>query len=94
MSLFLHSLTCSDDLKQVPDQLETLIGDKKFLEAATLLVQSNKNIHKAELANIGALSELKAYLGSQESVSMASIRKLTARHWPTSLSRSCRITFI
>jgi exocyst complex component 4 len=53
----------------VPDQLETLIGDKKFLQAAFILVRSVKTINKPEIAEIGAMSELRAYFGSQESVS-------------------------
>lgn len=58
----------SEKLKQVPDQLEGLIGDKLFLPAALLLVASTKTIHKPEISQIGAISELKAYLASQESV--------------------------
>jgi hypothetical protein len=59
----------SDELKQVPDQLETLIGDKKFLQAALILVRSIKTINKPEIAEIGALSDLRTYFTSQESVS-------------------------
>lgn len=61
-------LISSDQLKQVPDQLEALIGDKKFLPAALILVRSVKTINKPEISQIGAVSELKAYLQSQESV--------------------------
>jgi exocyst complex component 4 len=59
----------SDELKQVPDQLETLIGDKKFLQAAMILVRSIKTINKPEIAEIGALADLRAYFVTQESVS-------------------------
>lgn len=64
----------SDQLKQVPDRLEGLIADKKFIQAALLLVKSVKTINKREIGAIGALSELKAYLGSQETVSNESRR--------------------
>ncbi|WRT65409.1 uncharacterized protein IL334_002352 [Kwoniella shivajii] len=55
-----------DHLKQIPDQLESLIGDKRFLQAALILVRSLKTINKPELAEIGALSDLRAYFVSQE----------------------------
>jgi len=45
-----------------------LIGDKKFLPAALILVGSIKTINKPEISQIGAVSELKAYFSSQESV--------------------------
>ena len=49
--------------------MEGLIGDKKFLQAAVLLVSSTKTVNKAEIAVIGAVSELRAYFASQETVS-------------------------
>jgi exocyst complex component 4 len=58
----------SDQLKQVPDQLENLIGDKKFLQAALILIRNIKIINKPEIVEIGATSELRAYLLSQETV--------------------------
>lgn len=58
-----------DKLKQVPDQLESLIGDKKFLPAATILMSSTKAILKPEISQIGAVADLKAYFTSQEAVS-------------------------
>lgn len=61
----------SDHLKDVPHQLETLIGDKKFLQAAHILVRSLRTINKPELAQIGALSDLKLYFKNQETVSIA-----------------------
>ena len=61
----------SDSLKQAPDQLESLIGDKKYLQAATLLVSSLKTINKPEMVSIGATAELRAYLTSQETVSVS-----------------------
>ena len=57
-----------DNLKQIPEQLEKLIGDKKFLPAAMILVRSLKTINRPEIAEIGAVSELRAYFLSQEMV--------------------------
>ncbi|WVW79702.1 hypothetical protein I302_101672 [Kwoniella bestiolae CBS 10118] len=62
----LKILDTIDHLKQIPDQLESLIGDKRFLQASLILVRSLKTINKPELAEIGALSDLRAYFGSQE----------------------------
>jgi hypothetical protein len=45
-----------------------MIGDKKFLPAAVMLVRSIKTVNKPEISQIGAVSELKAYFTSQESV--------------------------
>ncbi|WVR04091.1 hypothetical protein IAU60_001090 [Kwoniella sp. DSM 27419] len=62
----LKILDTVDNLKQVPDQLESLIGDKRFLKAALILVRSLKTINKPELEEIGALSDLRTYLAAQE----------------------------
>jgi exocyst complex component 4 len=48
-----------------------MIGDKKFLPAALILVRSIKTVNKAEISQIGAVSELKAYFASQETVCSA-----------------------
>jgi hypothetical protein len=58
----------SDDLKQIPEQIEALVGDKRFLQAANLLVKSLKTINKPEISNIGAVSDLRGYLSGQETV--------------------------
>ncbi|OXH21821.1 exocyst complex component 4 [Cryptococcus neoformans] len=55
-----------DNLKQVPDQLESLIGDKRFLQASLILVRSLETINKPELREIGALSDLRSYFVTQE----------------------------
>ncbi|ODN76972.1 hypothetical protein L202_05535 [Cryptococcus amylolentus CBS 6039] len=62
----LKILDTIDHIKQVPDQLETLIGDKQFLRASLMLVRSLKTVNKPELLEIGALSDLRSYLTSQE----------------------------
>ena len=58
----------SDSLRGIPDQIESLIGEKRYLEAAVLLVRNSKTSHKAELADIGALADLRAYFRVQEGV--------------------------
>jgi exocyst complex component 4 len=61
-------LCSSENLKTVPDRLETLIADKKFIQAALILTRAIRTINKDELLEIGALSDLRAYLTSQQSV--------------------------
>jgi exocyst complex component 4 len=63
------STETSDALKQVPDQLEALIGEKKYLRAALLLVKNSRTINRPDFAGIGALSDLKVYFAGQQSVS-------------------------
>ncbi|KAJ1301826.1 hypothetical protein OPQ81_009054 [Rhizoctonia solani] len=55
-----------DRLKNIPDQLESLMSEKKLLQAALLLVRSQKTITNAELMEIGALTDLRTYLSGQE----------------------------
>ncbi|CAG8601119.1 15253_t:CDS:10 [Acaulospora colombiana] len=55
-----------DYLKSVPDTLETLISEKRLLQASSLLLRSTKIIAKSDMQDIGALSDLKAYLSGQE----------------------------
>ncbi|WWD16813.1 hypothetical protein CI109_101245 [Kwoniella shandongensis] len=62
----LKILDTIDHLKQIPDQLESLIGDKRFLQAALILVRSLKTINKPEIAEIGAMSDLRSYFVGQE----------------------------
>lgn len=52
----------------MPDQLESLIGDKRFLQASFILVRSLETINKPELREIGALSDLRSYFVTQETV--------------------------
>jgi exocyst complex component 4 len=64
-------LTCliSDHLKDVPDTLESLLSEKRFLTAVVLLARSLKTINKPEMLEIGAISDLRTYLQGQASVS-------------------------
>jgi hypothetical protein len=48
--------------------LEARISEKKFLSAVELLGEALKTIRQPDMMEIGALSDLRAYLGSQESV--------------------------
>lgn len=52
----------------VPDVLESLISEKRLLQAAVLLVRSLKTIKNQDMLDIGAVADLRAYLIGQESV--------------------------
>ena len=53
----------------MPDQLESLMSEKKLLQAALLLIRSQKTITNADLMDVGALTDLRLYLNGQETVS-------------------------
>ncbi|TFK86165.1 hypothetical protein K466DRAFT_493353 [Polyporus arcularius HHB13444] len=55
-----------EHLKSVPDALESLILEKRLLQAAALLVRSLKLINKPDMMEIGAVSDLRSYLVGQE----------------------------
>ncbi|PPQ65775.1 hypothetical protein CVT24_011992, partial [Panaeolus cyanescens] len=55
-----------EHLKTVPDLLETLMSEKRLLQASVLLVRSLKIINKADMLEIGAVSDLRSYLVNQE----------------------------
>ncbi|KAJ6627103.1 Sec8 exocyst complex component-specific domain-containing protein [Mycena sp. CBHHK59/15] len=55
-----------EHLKSVPDLLETLMSEKRLLQASVLLVRSLKIINKPEMLEIGAVSDLRSYLNAQE----------------------------
>jgi hypothetical protein len=54
----------------VPDTLESLISEKRLLQASVLLVRSMKTIGKQDMLDIGAVADLRSYLVGQESVSL------------------------
>jgi hypothetical protein len=62
----------SENLKTVADLLESLISEKRFLQASVLLVQSLKMANKPDMQDIGAVADLRSYLLAQESASDAS----------------------
>ncbi|KAI5124169.1 hypothetical protein M0805_000977 [Coniferiporia weirii] len=55
-----------EHLKSIPDALESLISEKRLLQAAGLLMRSLKSIRKPEMLDIGAVSDLRTYLIGQE----------------------------
>lgn len=61
--------TYSDHFRTIPDRLEGLLSEKRFLSAVVLLVRSLKTIKKPEMMEIGALTDLRSWLIGQESVS-------------------------
>lgn len=63
-----HSIDLSERLRLVPDVLESLISEKRLLQAAVLLVRSLKTINNQDMLDIGAVADLRAYLIGQESV--------------------------
>jgi hypothetical protein len=65
-------MSTSENLKTIADLFETLISEKRFLQASVLLVQSLKLANKPDMQDIGAVSDLRNYLLTQESVSQIS----------------------
>lgn len=59
-----------EELRQVPDQLEARISEKRFLTAVDVLQNALRKLRKPELDDIGALSELRSYLANQETALM------------------------
>jgi exocyst complex component 4 len=55
-------------LKSVPDALETLISEKRLIQASVLLIRSLKLINKPDMQEIGAVADLRSYLVGQETV--------------------------
>ena len=52
---------CSELLKTVPDLLETLMSEKRLLQASILLVRSLKTINNSDMLEIGAVADLRSY---------------------------------
>lgn len=63
----------SDHFRLIPDRLESLLSEKRFLSAVVLLVRSLKAINKPEMMEIGALADLRSWLVGQEGVSVEGI---------------------
>ncbi|KAI0048336.1 hypothetical protein FA95DRAFT_1558105 [Auriscalpium vulgare] len=53
-------------LRLVPDVLESLMSEKRLLQASILLVRSLKTINKQDMLDIGAVADLRSYLNGQE----------------------------
>jgi exocyst complex component 4 len=61
----------SEHLKNVADVLESLISEKRFLQAAVILVRSLKMVNNPDMQEVGALADIRGYLISQETVRTA-----------------------
>lgn len=59
-------LALLEQLRDVPDELESLMTEKRFLEATHLLMRSLRLIQREDLAELGATADLRAYLRAQE----------------------------
>ena len=55
-----------EKLQLVPEQLDARISDKHFLSAVDLLQDALRIIRRADMENIGALTDLRIYFGNQE----------------------------
>lgn len=66
----LQTLNELDDLRAVPDQLEARISEKRFLTAVEVLQNALRKLRKPEMDEIGALNDLRGYLGNQENTLM------------------------
>lgn len=61
-------LVSIETLKNVPDVLESLMTEKRFLQAVSLLVRSLKMVNKPDLVEIAATADLRSYFVGQEAV--------------------------
>ena len=62
----LRLLDTVENLKNIPDRLENLLAEKRFLEAVNVLTRGLRTIDKAEIVDVGGTSDLRAYLKNQE----------------------------
>ncbi|KAF2861849.1 hypothetical protein K470DRAFT_199761, partial [Piedraia hortae CBS 480.64] len=62
----LQVLSDIEHLQAVPEKLEAQVGEKRFLGAVETLQEALVLIRKPEMEDIGALSDLRVYLGNQE----------------------------
>lgn len=63
----LLTLQSIENLQLVPEKLEARISEKRFLIAVDVLSSGLKMIRQSDMMEIGALSDLRTYLGTQES---------------------------
>jgi hypothetical protein len=57
-----------EQLQAVPDQIETLITEKRFTRAVDILSEAIRILNQPEFKNMGALHDVLAYLKNQEAV--------------------------
>jgi hypothetical protein len=55
-------------LQGIPEKLEALISEKRFLGAVELLQDALTTMRKPNMDDIGAISDLRVYLSNQEHV--------------------------
>lgn len=55
------------EIQSLPEKLESRLSDKRFLGAVEVLHDALRLLRRSELANIGALSDVRAYFENQES---------------------------
>ena len=68
-------------LKTVPDLSETLMSEKRLLQASILLICSLKIINNPDMLEIGVVADLRSYLNSQEVVRCILLTPIL--HWLT-----------
>ncbi|CAK5280151.1 unnamed protein product [Mycena citricolor] len=76
MMRLLDQMYKREHLKTVPDLLETLMSEKRLLQASVLLVRSLKIINKPDMLEIGAVSDLRSYLNAQETARFQALREI------------------
>ncbi|XHG00175.1 hypothetical protein AWENTII_003641 [Aspergillus wentii] len=54
------------EIQSLPEKLESLISDKRFLAAVEVLHDAFRLLRRSELENIGALADIRAYFSNQE----------------------------
>ncbi|KAI9040641.1 exocyst subunit SEC8 [Aspergillus affinis] len=55
------------EIQSLPEKLESLISDKRFLAAVEVLHNAFRLLRRSDLDNIGALADIRAYFTNQES---------------------------
>ncbi|KAJ9123257.1 hypothetical protein QFC22_001453 [Naganishia vaughanmartiniae] len=76
----LKLLDTIENMNKVPERLETLIGEKKFLQASLILTRSLKTIDREEMMEIEALGELRTYLQAQMNALMEILIEELSNH--------------
>ncbi|KDN51404.1 hypothetical protein K437DRAFT_272907 [Tilletiaria anomala UBC 951] len=62
----LRLLDTVENLKNMPDRLEALMSQKRFLEGVNVLTRGLRTIDKAEIVELTGTADLRAYLKAQE----------------------------
>lgn len=62
----LQLFTQIEEIQSLPEKLESLISDKRFLAAVEVLHTGLRLLRRSELEEIGALADIRAYFSNQE----------------------------